>query len=113
MHFLSIGHPNFPYANILFKQATNSILSLFQEEYHPFIHDTLKKKTQLVYLYFVYRPKKNTPRTDITNDDEKAYIFAPAYGDESTGYHCHMISDVVFSTQIHLNVCLWIMQLQR
>ena len=54
------------------------------------------KKTQLVSLYFVYRPKKNAPITDITNDDEKVYTFAPTYGDESTGYHCHMISVVVF-----------------
>ena len=33
---------------------------------------------------------------DITNDDEKAYTFAPTYGDESTSYHHHMISVVVF-----------------
>ena len=45
------GHPNFPYANIQFKKATNLILSYFQEEDHPFIHDTLKnKKTQLFSL---------------------------------------------------------------
>ena len=50
----------------------------------------------MVYLYFVYIPKENSPRTDVTNDDEKAYTFAPTYGDESTGYHCHMISVVMF-----------------
>ena len=77
------GHPNFPYANIQFKKATNLILSHFQEEYHPLIHDTLKNKnTQLVSLYFVYIPKKNASRTEITNDDEKVYTFAQTYGDE-------------------------------
>ena len=91
------GHPNLPYANIQFKQATNSIPSHFQEEDHQFIHDTLKnKKTQLVSLYIFYRPKKNASRTDITNDDEMAYTFAQTCGDESTGYNCHMISVVVF-----------------
>ena len=90
-------HPNFPYANIKFKQATNLILSHFQEEDHQFINDKPKNKnTQWVSLYSVYRPKKNASRTDIINDDEKAYTFAPTYGDESTGYNCHMISVVVF-----------------
>ena len=51
--------------------------------------------TQLVSLYFVYRPKKNASRADITNDDRNAYTFAPTYGDESTDYHRHMISVVV------------------
>ena len=31
------------------------------------------------------------------NDDEQAYIFFTLYGGESTGFHCHMISVVVFS----------------
>ena len=44
----------------------------------------------------LYRPKKNAPRTDITNDNQNAYTFAPTYGDKSTSYHCHMISVVVF-----------------
>ena len=35
-------------------------------------------------------------RTDITNYDHNAYTFAPKYGDESTAYHCHMISVVLF-----------------
>ena len=91
------GHPNFPYANIRFNQAINLILSYFQEEDHSFINDKLiNKKTQLVSLYYVYKPKKNASITDITNDDEKAYKYGPTYGDESTGYHCHMISVVVF-----------------
>ena len=54
------GHSNFPYTNIQFNQATNLILSHFQEEDHPLIYDTFKNKnTKLVSLYFVYRPKKN------------------------------------------------------
>ena len=76
------GHPNPPYASIQFNQAGNLILSHFQKEDHQFIHDTLKNKNKkLVSLYFSYRTKKNACRMDITNDDEKAYIFAPMYGD--------------------------------
>ena len=30
------------------------------------------------------------------NYDEKAYKYVPTYGDESTGYHRHMISVVIF-----------------
>ena len=45
------GHPNFPYANIKFKQATNLITSHLKED-HQLIYDT-QKKTQLVSLYFV------------------------------------------------------------
>ena len=65
------GHSNLPYTNIKLKQATNLILSHFQEEYHSLINDKLKnEKTQLVSLYFVYKPKKNASRTNITNDDQ-------------------------------------------
>ena len=61
------------------------------------INDTLRnKKTQLVSLYYVYKPKKNVSRMDITNYDEKAYKYVPTYVDESTGHHLHMISGVVF-----------------
>ena len=82
------GHPNFPYAHIQIEQANNLILSHFQEEDHSFVHDTLKnKKAQLVSLYFVYRPKKNASRTDITNDDQNAYIFVPTYRDEYTSLY--------------------------
>ena len=31
------------------------------------------------------------------NDDEQAYKVCPLYGGESTGFHRHMISVVVFS----------------
>ena len=66
------AHPAFPYAHIQLEQSTKSILSHFQEEDHPFIYDTLdKKKTKLVCSYFVYRPKENISRTDITNDDQR------------------------------------------
>ena len=50
----------------------------------------------MVYFIYAYKPKKNASRTDITNYDEKSYRYVPTYGDESTGYHRHMISVVVF-----------------
>ena len=50
----------------------------------------------MVCLYFVYRNKKNASRTDIKNNDQKAYAFAPTYGDGSTAFNRHMISVVVF-----------------
>ena len=48
-------------------------------------------------LYYVYKPKTDTPRTKHTDDDENSYKFGPLYGGESTGFHQHMISVVVFS----------------
>ena len=71
------------------------------------------KTTQLVCLYYINRPNKNESRTDLTNDDQRAYEFAPTYGDGSTDYHRHMISVVVFSTQIQFKACWRITQLQR
>ena len=50
----------------------------------------------MVSLYFFHRPKKYASRTDITNDDQNAFSFAPTYGDDSTAFHRHMISVVVF-----------------
>ena len=47
------------------------------------------------------------------NDDQTDYAFAPIYGDGSNDFHRHMISVVVFSTQIQLKVCWWITQLHR
>ena len=92
------GHPAFPYACIQLEKATKLIPSYFQEKYHPYIYGTLgNKKTQLVCLYFVYRPKKNAYRTDIMDNDKKAYALAPTYGDGSTDFHHHMISVVLFS----------------
>ena len=69
----------------------------FQEEDHPFIRKALgDDNINLVALYYVYKPKTDTPRTKNTNDDENAYKFGPKFGGESTGFHRHMISVVVF-----------------
>ena len=51
----------------------------------------------VVSLYYVYKPKIDTPRTKNTEDDENPYKLGPKYGGESTGLHRHMISVVVFS----------------
>ena len=51
----------------------------------------------MVSLYYIYKPKTNASRTKNTNDDEQAYNFYTLYGGESTGFHRHMISVVVFS----------------
>ena len=48
------GHPNLPYSNIQFKQATDLILSYFQEKDHPFIHDTFKKIHNWFYYIFLH-----------------------------------------------------------
>ena len=91
------GHPQYPYSNIFLDQASDLILSHFQEEDHPLISDALRnKKIHLVLLYYVYKPKTNTSRTKNTDDDEKAYKFGPLYGGESTVFHRRMISVVVF-----------------
>ena len=96
------GHTQYPCSKIFLCQASDLTLSHFKEEDHLFISDALRdKKTQLVLLYHVYKPKTNTSRTKNTTenmtDDEKAYKFGTLYGDESTGFHCYMISVVVFS----------------
>ena len=91
------GHPQYPYSNIFPNQASDLIISYFKEEYYSFIKDALRnEKIQLVLLYYVYKPKTNASRTKNTNDDEQAYNFFPLYGGESTGFHNHMISVVVF-----------------
>ena len=48
-------------------------------------------------LYYVYKPKTNASRTNNTNQDENAFKYGPLYGGESTSFHRHMISVVVFS----------------
>ena len=69
-----------PYAHIQLKKSNKLILSHFQEEDHPLIYDNLdNKKIQLVCLFISYRPKKHISRTDITNDDQNDYAFAPIY----------------------------------
>ena len=47
------------------------------------------------FANFFCRPKKNASRTDLMNDYQNSYAFAPTYGDESTGFHCRMISVVL------------------
>ena len=76
---------------------TALILSQFQEEANKFIRKALQDDhIHLVTLYYVYKPKTDTPRTKNTKDDENAYKFGPKYGGEFTGFHRHMISVVVF-----------------
>ena len=92
------GHPQYPYSNNFLDQASNLILSHFKEKDHTFITDALRnEKIQLFLLYYVYKPKTNKSRTKNMNDNEKAYKFGPLYGGESTGFHRHMLSVVVFS----------------
>ena len=57
-------------------------------------------------LIYFYRPNKNASRTDITNYDKKDYAFVPTYGYESTGYHHHIISGVVFSYSNKIQIML-------
>ena len=91
------GHPQYPHSKIFFDQSSDLILSHFKEENHSFIKDSLRNDNiQLVSLYYVYKPNTNTSRKN-TNDDEQAFTFCPLYGGESTGFHRHMISVVVFS----------------
>ena len=92
------GHPHWPYSKIFLEQESTLILSHFQEEDHPFISEALRDESiQLVSLYYVYKPKTNTSRTNITNEDENAYKYGPLYGGESAGFHRHMVSVVVLS----------------
>ena len=82
------GHTQFPHSKIFLYQASALILSQFQEEYHPFIRKALRyEDIHLVSLYYVYKPKTDTPRTKDTEDDKNAYKFGPKYGGESTGFH--------------------------
>ena len=74
------GHHSFPYAHIQLEQYNKLLTLNFQEEHHSCIYDTFNcKKTQLVCLYIIYRPKKNASRTDLTNNDQKSYAFVPTY----------------------------------
>ena len=59
------------------------------------IPSTTKRNNWFAYILLI--DKKNASRTDLTNDDQKYYAFAPTYGDGSTAFHHHMISVVVFS----------------
>ena len=89
--------PSVPLLKDFLDQASDLILLHFQEEDHTFVSDSLRDKNiQLVLLYYVYKPKTNTSRTKNMNEDENAYKYCPLYGGESTGFHRHMISVVVF-----------------
>ena len=56
------GHTQFPYSKIFLVQASDLILSQFQEEDHPFIRKALgDEDINLVALYYVYKPKTDTP----------------------------------------------------
>ena len=58
------GHTQFPYSNIFLDQASDLLLSHFQEEDHPFIRKALgDENIHLVALYYFYKPKTDTPRT--------------------------------------------------
>ena len=79
-------------------QARALIISQFQEEDHSFIRkDIQDNHIHVVSLYYVYKPKTDTPRTKNTVDDENAYTLGPKYGGESSRLHRYMISVVVFS----------------
>ena len=88
-------------------QVSDLIISNFQYEDHPFISEALiDENIQLVLLYYVYKPNKDTSRTKNTNEDENAYKCGPLYGGESTGFHPHVISVVVFSYSETLGIML-------
>ena len=60
-HFFEIqyfSHPDFPYIPIKQEQATESILSHFQEEYHPFIYYHQEYRLGLI-IYFLQTPEKH------------------------------------------------------
>ena len=92
------GHTQYPHSKIFLDQACALILSQFQEEDHPFIRKDLQDEhSHIVSLYYVYKPKTDTPRTNNTVGDESAYKLGPKYGGASSVLHRHMISVVVFS----------------
>ena len=91
------GHTQLPYSKIFLDQASDLILLQFQEEDRPFIRKAVgDENIYLAALYYVYKPKTDTPRIKNTDDGENAYKFGPKYGVELTGFHRQMISVVVF-----------------
>ena len=107
-------HTQFSHSKSFLDQASDLILSQFQEEEHPFIRKAIEDKNiHAVELYYVYKPKTDTPRIKNTDDDEIAYKFGPKYGGEFTGFHQHMISVVVFSYSENLKVYWLNVQLQK
>ena len=92
------GHTQYPHSKLFLDQASALIISQFQEEDHPFITKAPQDENiHVVSLYYVYKPKTDTPRTKNMEDDKNAYKFGPKYGGESTGFNRHMISVVMFS----------------
>ena len=78
------GHNQFPYSNIFLDQASALILSHFQEEDHPFIRKSLgNENIHLFELYYVYKPKTDTTKTNHMYDDENAYKCGPLYVNEN------------------------------
>ena len=64
-------------------QARALIIPQFQEEDHPFIRKALQDNhIHVVSLYYIYKQKTDTPRTNNTVDDENAYKLGPKYGGE-------------------------------
>ena len=60
------GHTQYPHSKIFLDQARALILLQFQEEYHPFIRKALQDEhIHVVSLYYVHKPKTDTPRTKI------------------------------------------------
>ena len=58
------GHTQYPDSKIFLDQASALILSQFREEDHPFIRKALQDEDiHAVSLYFVYKPKTDTPIT--------------------------------------------------
>ena len=72
------GHTQYPHSNIFLDQARALTISQFQEEDHLFIRKALQEDhIHVVLLYYVYKPKTDTPRTNNTVDDENAYKLGP------------------------------------
>ena len=74
------GHTQYPHSKIFLYQARALIISQFQEEDHPFIRKALQDEhIHVVSLYYVYKPKTDTPITKNMEDDENAYKLGPKY----------------------------------
>ena len=58
----------------------------------------------MLCLYLVYRPKEIVSWTNIKDYDQKAYAFAPTYGDGYTSFQRYMISVVVFYSSNKLQI---------
>ena len=103
------GHTQFPYSKIFLDQASALILSQFQEEDHPFIKKALQNEhIHVVSLYYVYKPKTDTPITKNTEDDENAYKLGPKYGGESIGLHRNIMDPIYKRFHLLPYFLLWV-----